>query len=35
MRLFRDPLMLHRHEPPSWQAREEDEPTLEAARKLS
>ena len=35
MRLFRDPLSLRRTESPTWQAREDNETTLEAARRLS
>lgn len=35
MRIFRDPLTLRQGEPPAWRAREPDEPTIEAARRLS
>ena len=35
MRLFRDPLALRRDQPPAWQALEEEEATLDAARRLS
>jgi hypothetical protein len=35
MRIFRDPLSLRRNEPPSWQARDDDDTTLDSARRLS
>jgi hypothetical protein len=35
MRLVRDPLTLKKSDPPSWQVREKDEASLDAARRLS
>jgi hypothetical protein len=35
MRLVRDPLSLKKSDPPSWQGREKDEASLDAARRLS
>lgn len=35
MRMFRDPLSIRRTGPPSWHVRDEDDATVEAARRLS
>lgn len=35
MRIFRDPLTLRRDLHPAWQVRDDDDPTLENARRLS